>query len=823
MRSFQRVAYRRLFVVLIVSLVAAAATLLALAATQTDLIGPVGSEVFGRRVVVLPNGNIVVTDPYYDAPGPITDTGAVYLYNSATGVLISRVTGGQANDQVGSGGVDTLTNGNYVVLSPDWDNGVATDAGAVTWGNGTTGMTGVVSITNSLVGGRTGDQVGRRSYEGSGVRALSNGNYVVHSPSWDNDTVADVGAATWGDGTTGITGVVSITNSLVGSKTGDFSGYTGAMVGVTALTNGNYVVSSPLWDDGAVENVGAVTWGNGTTGITGVVSVTNSLVGSTTGDRVGDYHSLTALNNGNYVVCSQSWDNGPVADAGAATWGNGTTGITGAVSVTNSLVGSTANDLVGYSSYGGRSVTELGNGNYMVSSPHWNNGAAVNAGAATWGNGTTGITGVVSIANSLVGNTADDEVGDYRAITTLNNGNYIVSSPWWDNGAATDAGAVTWGSGTTGITGVVSVTNSLVGNTADDMIGYGIFDEYDGVTPLSNGNYVVSSPAWDNGATANAGAATWGDGTTGITGVVSITNSLVGNTVNDRIGWSSVTALNNGNYVVSSPYWDYGTVVNVGAATWGNGTTGITGVVSITNSLVGGTAGDWVSFEFSGDDSVTALSNGNYVVSSPWWGSNEVGAVTWGNGTTGITGVVSITNSLVGSTVEDYVGYNGYGGSQITALSNGNYVVASPMWDNGVVTDTGAVTWGNGTTGITGVVSITNSLVGNTVDDRVGWDYSSSGGVTALNNGNYVVHSPLWKSDVATSVGAVTLGNGHGGTIGLITSDNSMRGLAADGGWDLNFDYDYTHNQLVVGRPADNIVTLLGGFGYQVYLPLVHK
>ena len=83
-------------------------------------------------------------------------------------------------------------------------------------------------------------------------------------------------------------------------------------------------------------------------------------------------------------------------------------------------------------------------------------------------------------------------------MTALSNGNYVVSSPDWTNGAAADAGAVTWGSGTAGVSGAVSATNSLVGSTANDCVGDG------GVTALSNGNYVVSSPAWTNGAAADA-------------------------------------------------------------------------------------------------------------------------------------------------------------------------------------------------------------------------------------------------------------------------------------------------------------------------------
>ena len=41
---------------------------------------------------------------------------------------------------------------------------------------------------------------------------------------------------------------------------------------MTALTNGNYVVSSLLWDNGAAADAGAVTWGNGTSGVSGAVS-----------------------------------------------------------------------------------------------------------------------------------------------------------------------------------------------------------------------------------------------------------------------------------------------------------------------------------------------------------------------------------------------------------------------------------------------------------------------------------------------------------------------------------------------------------------------
>ena len=91
------------------------------------------------------------------------------------------------------------------------------------------------------------------------------------------------------------------------------------------------------------------------------------------------------------------------------------------------------------------------------------------------------------------------------------------------------------------------------------------------VIALTNGNFVVQSPNWDDGGTTNVGAVTFGSGTIGVSGVVSSSNSLIGSTANDQVGIEVVTALTNGNYVVASPVWDDGGTANVGAATLVNG------------------------------------------------------------------------------------------------------------------------------------------------------------------------------------------------------------------------------------------------------------
>ncbi|MFW3327962.1 beta strand repeat-containing protein, partial [Aliarcobacter butzleri] len=648
-------------------------------------------------IIELSNGNYLVTSRYWS-----NNKGAVTFASGDTGIVgevssSNSLVGTTNNDRVGYNGITELSNGNYVVRSSNWSN----NKGAVTFGSGTSGVSGVVSSSNSLVGTTNGDYVGN-----NGITALSNGNYVVRSTIWSNSK----GAVTFGSGTTGVSGEVSSSNSLVSTTDGDYVGDNG----ITELSNGNYIVSSTTWS-----NKGAVTFGSGTSGISGVVSSSNSLVGTTENDRVGS-NGIVALSNGNYVVLSSYWNN----SKGAVTFGSGTTGVSGVVSSSNSLVSTIDNDKVGYDG-----ITKLSNGNYIVRLSTWSN----NKGAVTFGSGTSGVSGEISSSNSLVGTTAGDYVGD-NGITELSNGNYVVRSSSW----SANKGAVTFGSGTSGVSGVVSSSNSLVGTTAGDYVGY------DEITELSNGNYVVRSSSWSN----SRGAVTFGSGTTGVSGVVSSDNSLVGTTDGDRVGSTGITQLSNGNYLVRSYYWNN----SKGAVTFGSGTSGVSGEVSSSNSLVGTTDGDRV-----GINGITKLSNGNYVVRSYYWSANK-GAVTFGSGTTGIVGEVSSDNSLVGTTNNDSVGYNG-----IVALSNGNYVVRSSSWS----ANKGAVTFGSGTSGVSGVVSSSNSLVGTTNGDSVGSD-----GITKLSNGNYVVRSSSWSANK----GAVTFGSGTTGIVGEVSSSNSLVG-----------------------------------------------
>ncbi len=427
----------------------------------------------------------------------------------------------------------------------------------------------------------------------------------------------------------------------------------------------------------------------------------------------------------------------------------------------------------------------------MVPSYRWANGTATEAGAVTWGNGATGISGPISAANSLVGSSPYDRVGS--STLRLSSGHFVIRSPQWDDGLLPDVGAVTWVDGTSGAVGAVSAANSLIGSTPYDLVGSS------SVVPLANGHFVVRSPLWRNGAVAGAGAVTWVDGTQPSTGTVSTLNSLVGSSENDNVG-SAVTALRNGHYVLHTPDWDNDAIVDAGAVTWADGTGPSSGAVGPANSLVGSTAGDRVG------SALSLLLNGHYVVRSPEWNNGalvDAGAVTWGDGQAGVVGTVSAANSLLGSSADDRLGED-YSNPPVLIpaleqLPNGGYVLTHPNWDDNGVVNVGAVTWSDGSAALTGSISASNSLVGSAAGDAIG-----SGGAEAFGDNAYIVRSP----DHAGGAGAITLAPGDEPLLGVLDAANSVLGSAIGGGASMVADYDIALQRVAVGRPSDNRVTL---------------
>ncbi|MFM7521021.1 MAG: hypothetical protein ACKO9B_11190 [Planctomycetota bacterium] len=756
---------------------------------------PQAGSGFGTDVVLLPNGNVVVSAPFQDITGPNTvfhdDAGAVYLFDGRTGNVLATLIGTSPGDRVGSGGITLLANGSYVVASPHWDNlnGTIEDAGAVTWRPGSvpasqSPVIEKVSTLNSLHGTSHFDLVGISS-DYDWARNFSSAD--DESPSWPP----------------------------VQLEFTDFDG-------VTPLPNGDYVVSAPFWDSGRAGDTGAVTWLRGLNGFPSsggsagaAVSVRSSIHGTHESDRVGSGFAevggvrskgITVLEDGaalpasgvrNIVISSPYWS----LKLGAVTWVSGATTTTSGsttsgadVSFANSLTGLGSSDFVGS---GG--VTALPNGNYVVNSPdwgiiHW----AEERGAVTWVQGYDGMVyrdpepngraslvpdGVgtsVDHLNSLVGSFSGDHVGS-GGIFLLANGHYVVSSPLWGGSSggsgqteSPNIGAATWGNGGTGtspggvrgfISGDRTSGNSLIGNhTSTHAATY--------IVPLSNGGYVVGSPSWspiDSGGGTLAGKV----------GAVTFCDpyGYVMNNGGSRFRGAVITGAGG-----AAPFKEWNSLV------------GVTGTGGLP-TFPGDSVGSGGVYEIRTDHEIF------YAVSSPWWtftanpprfSSSQTpvrnlmaGAVTLVDGKGFVVAsdgsrrpgdTVRVGNSLHGRTALDQVGSGG-----VTDLGKGRFVVASPSWNaprgTQVMPAVGAATWHHLGSPLAGPVSETNSLVGSTPLDQVG-----SGGVVALATGHYAVVSPAWDHNGVVDVGAVTWGSGLTGAVGRVVggTGRTLHGSTAD-------------------------------------------
>ena len=743
--------------------VSASDTFSIVGAATGDNLGSGGTTVFYNN-----SGNFVVSSPNW-SNGAATLAGAVTWGSQLTGFAIpglitsaNSLVGSNMGDRIGSSGItESFASGNYMVASPQWSGG----RGAVSFGRGGSAISGVVGASDglSIVGGATTDDVG-----GLGVRVLDNGHFLVLNPDWSNGGgTLNVGAVTWGDAATGFVspGLLGNTNSLVGTNANDRVGSGGhRMVGFS----GNYLIRSPQWDGAR----GALTFAVGNAPITGspdnVTSTnSNSLLGVFANELIGGGTIQTLFNSGNFVVRHVNWANTPsVPNAGAVTWGSGVTGFgaTAVVSSANSLLGSASGDRVGSDGN-----TELSSGNFLVHSPSWGGGA----GAVSFASGTSVTAGVVSASDgvSLVGGDPGDAVGSGGTMQ-LSSGNFLVRSPNWKYVNAAQAGAVTWGNGLTGFAspGLVSAANSVFGSSPNDRVG-------NIVSTLNNGNFVLVNPNWDNGAATDAGAVTWGDGTTGFIalGALSSANSLVGTQSNDQVGSSGVQQLFNsgfissGKYLVRSPLWSNGGATQAGAVTWFDQNTGITGEVNAGTSLVGTSAGDLV-----GNGSMVYSTADGQVMRNASWGAGR-GALTFIPISVPLpVGAVGAGNSLVGATAGDTVGSGG-----VSLIDGGIAALRSPNWSNGAATSAGAVTWVNTalpSAGFIGTVTPGNSLVGSSVNDQVG-----SGGISTISGAPlYAVRSQSWDNGGLADVGAITWASSANLPIGPVTASNSLIGSTAN-------------------------------------------
>lgn len=778
-----------------------------------SLVGSTTSDLIGQNFTVLPNGNYIVVSSIWDN-GAAVDAGAVIWGSAAGGVTgavsaANALVGTQTQDRIGLQFANVGTS-NYVTYSYLW-NGYR---GAVTWIDGATGRTGAVSATNSLVGGSANDYVGANAF-----RVFSNGNYLVSAPQFNGQR----GFISVIDGNVGLTGTPTSANSFVGANAGDYIGSN-----YNYLADGSVFFLSGNADIGGFSNNGALTWVNGTTVTTGNLTSANSVIGGANNVMLGwngaqevaghglfvrsylnatgaitrfatpttgvftpsasnsfvgfgsSYGTVTPLSDGEYAVGFGDWNQ----SRGAATWVN--SAFTGTFSAATSIIGATPYSTTNFCSFDtcsytyvegdriGDQITALANGNFVVRSVNYNQGA----GAVTLGIGAASAGFTVGATNSLVGtsqstlqysgtgtyscslygtcyqnyyylNSAGDRVGN--TVYALAGGDYLVRTDTSDVGAL-NGGAFTFGDRNTGTpVGQITSANSLVGSAFNELA----------VAPtiLGNGGAIVLTTAWNG----TRGAATFFGNGVGPVGTISAATSLVGSASGD-FSSASVLTLASGNALLRLPGWNNGAAADAGAVAFFD-SSGLTGSVSAANSLVGSSAGDSIGTTFS------VLSSGHVLFRATSWdngAATDAGAVTFFDQNVGVTGAVSALNSLVGTSAGDQIG------SGLTTLGTGNVLVSSTSWDNGVATNAGAITFIDRNLGLVGAVSASNSLVGTTASDSIG-----NSGVQALSTGHALAFSSAWRNGIAINAGAVTFINGNSGLTGAISAANSLVGTSS--------------------------------------------
>ena len=587
------------------------------------------------------------------------------------------------------------------------------------------------------------------------------GNSVLVADANDNAGGVGAGAIYVFDKTTG-----ALKSSLTGSHAGDgIGGNCSTVVGYSCgySTASTLVFKSSGWNGG----VGAWTFINATatSGPSGVVSASTSLVGV----GVGDLATAYLVNNGsNPAVLFASAYNG---GRGAVANVDPLNGMVGTLSSANALVGSTPGDNVGSGGY-----TSYGSTQWLVKSPSWSS----SAGALTVINPSAIAVGTVSSTNSLVGAAAGDNVGS-GGVFGFTGGALMVSSPNFSGGK----GAFTVVGSLASLSGTVTAANSLVGNNSTDGAAVNLQTctaGYYCYTPYAFPGYNYDNFVLLNTNAVGKGSLTLVKPTGAPTGAVSAGNSLVGSTVGDFAG-AGISLFSNGgdSLVLNLPNWDNSTILNAGALTFTNLGSMATGVVGASNSIVGTATGDLTGVSLTTSGSYANLS-GKVLLLAPNYGGGIIagtGAVTVVTlpvtGTvTPLSGTLTAANALVGSTAGDRIGSGGVDTSQLDY-----WMIKSPSWNNnGTAASAGAVTFykPSGTLGFpSGAVSgATNSWVGANANDAVGYNTS----LVIFSNDNGLLVNRGWGG----GAGAITLIADPAMPYGTISSANSYTGAsAADG------------------------------------------
>ncbi len=371
----------------------------------------------------------------------------------------------------------------------------------------------------------------------------------------------------------------------------------------------------------------------------------------------------------------------------------------------------------------------------------------------------------------IEGDTTGDKLGE-KGFIELTNGNFVITTPFDDVAAITNAGSVQLRNGTTG-----QLISMVAGDVAQDKMGSGAWNGVGNVQQLATG-FVLISSSLDNifGGAATVGSLKFMDPDTGV-----VISTINGQTANDQLGSFGIQILPSGTIVVRSSSYTIGGFANYGRYTFVNPSTGIEittingeadGILLGYYPLVQLTNGNLVAYTgFSGprgliklingttfaeiatvkglrinayfsEQGVMALSNGNFVVLSE---ADELVAFNRGR--------AALIDGATGAVINNY-GADVFGGDNIEgfSLDNGNYVVVFPAYGGA---DEGRMTIHNGTTG-----AILGTLNGAVTDDLISLFYK-----VTLANSHFIISFNYQDPGGIVDGGCIYYYNGNNGAL----------------------------------------------------------
>jgi len=479
-------------------------------------------------------------------------------------------------------------------------------------------------------------------------------------------------------------------DGLIYAPAGDYNG--ADSLSITTSDNGATGAGGAQQDvDTVALNIAAVndaptatiTPGGGVLGPVG-----NEILVNTATANAQQFPQMTALSNGGFVV---TWLDGSQGVGGATGDSSGSAVkaqvfAAGGTPVGSEILVSTATE----GDQGGGQITALSNGGFVVTWADLSQGV----GGATGDSSSAAVkaqvfaAGATAVGSEIRVNTATDEAQQIPRITALSNGGFVVT--WSDSsqgvgGATGDsvANAVkaqVFAAGGTPVGSEILVNSATAGNQANAQL-----------TALSNGGFVVT---WQDMSAGVGGAA--GDSSSAAikaqvfgAGGTPVGNEILVNTaIANAQQAPQITSLSNGGFVVT---WLDGSL-GVGGATGDSSSNAVkaqvfaAGGAPVGSEILVNTA----IANAQQAPQITALSNGGFVVT---WLDGSLGA----GGATGDSSATAIKAQLFaagGSAVGSEILVNtatasGQSAQQVTALSNGGFVVTWQDFSQGVGGATG--------------------------------------------------------------------------------------------------------------------------------------